>query len=225
MTIFATSTSIVLILGFATAILLLTAGYLFGARRGKLARDKLRQQAQAQAADLEQLRDRTSKSSAEEDVSLRTTIQDVLAPLVERERISLDLAQLASQAGHRRDLVPLLDRIAEVGRFETVLLANEEGLPLAANSGSKHLDRLAAASTRLALVADQITGGYGIAPLSVMLRDASDATTLCRIFRVQDHKLTLTAISNDSRLASVALDPALAKIEVALSTSADRQGA
>lgn len=224
MTIFGTSTSIVLILGIGASILLLAAGYLFGARTGRLARDKLRRQAQLQAADLERLAERTSKTSAE-DMSLRTTIQDVLAPLVERERISLDLAQLASQAGQRRDLVPLLDRIAEVGRFETILLANEEGLPLAANSAAKHLDRLAAASTRLALVADQITAGYGIAPLSVMLRDASDATTLCRIFRVKDQKLTLTAISNDSRLASVALDPALAKIEVALSTSADRQRA
>ena len=223
MTIFGTSTGIVLILGVGAAILLLTAGYLFGAGAGRLARAKLRRQMDVQAAELEQIAERSSKTSAED--SLRTTIQDVLAPLVERERISLDLAQLGSQAGQRRDLVPLLDRIAEVGRFETVLLANEEGLPLAANSAAKHLERLAAASTRLALVADQITGGYGIAPLSVMLRDASDATTLCRIFRVQDQKLTLTAISNDSRLASVALDPALAKIEAALSTSPDRQRA
>ena len=93
-----------------------------------------------------------------------------------------------------------------------------QGLPLAANSAALHLEQLAAASTRLALVADQIAGEHGVAPLSVMLRDASDATTLCRVFRVQDQKLTLTAVSSDSRLASVALDPALAKIEMALWT-------
>ena len=53
-----------------------------------------------------------------------------------------------------------------------------------------------------------------------MLRDATEATTLCRIFRVQDQTLTLTALSNDPRLASVALDPALAKVQVALTAPA-----
>ena len=204
--------------GLGAAILLLTAGYLFGARKGAQAREHLRQQAVVSVADLEQLRAQQRQRSTEQDRSLRTTIQHVLAPLVDRERISLDLSQFAGSVGQRRDLVPLLDKVATVGRFKTVLLANEEGLPLAANSAALHLEQLAAASTRLALVADQIAGEHGVAPLSVMLRDASDATTLCRVFRVQDQKLTLTAVSSDSRLASVALDPALAKIEMALWT-------
>jgi hypothetical protein len=204
--------------GLGAAILLLTAGYLFGARMGAEARERLRQQALLSVADLEQLKAQNRQRTTEQDRSLRTTIQHVLAPLIERERISLDLAQFAGSVGQRRDLVPLLDKVAAVGRFETILLANEEGLPLAANSAAVHLERLAAASTRLALVADQIAGEHGVAPLSVMLRDASDATTLCRVFRVQDQKLTLTAVSSDSRLASVALDPALAKIEMALWT-------
>jgi hypothetical protein len=204
--------------GLGAAILLLTAGYLCGARMGAEARERLRQQALLSVADLEQLKAQNRQRTTEQDRSLRTTIQHVLAPLVERERISLDLAQFAGSVGQRRDLVPLLDKVAAVGRFETILLANEEGLPLAANSAAVHLERLAAASTRLALVADQIAGEHGVAPLSVMLRDASDATTLCRVFRVQDQKLTLTAVSSDSRLASVALDPALAKIEMALWT-------
>jgi hypothetical protein len=204
--------------GLGAAILLLTAGYLCGARMGAEARERLRQQALLSVADLEQLKAQNRQRTTEQDRSLRTTIQHVLAPLVERERISLDLAQFAGSVGQRRDLVPLLDKVAAVGRFETILLANEEGLPLAANSAAVHLERLAAASTRLALVADQIAGEHGVAPLSVMLRDASDATTLCRVFRVQDQKLTLTAVSSDSRLASVALDPALATIEMALWT-------
>ena len=204
--------------GLGAAILLLTAGYLFGARKGAQAREQLRQQALVSVADLDQLRAQLRQRSTEQDRSLRTTIQHVLAPLVDRERISLDLSQFAGSVGQRRDLVPLLDKVATVGRFKTVLLANEEGLPLAANSAAVHLEQLAAASTRLALVADQIAGEHGVAPLSVMLRDASDATTLCRVFRVQDQKLTLTAVSSDSRLASVALDPALAKIEMALWT-------
>jgi hypothetical protein len=206
--------------GLGAAILLLTAGYLFGARQGTLARDQLRRQVQLQAASLDQLQEQSSHDVIERETSLRSAIQDVLAPLVERERISLDLAQLASRPGRRRELVPLLDRIAEVGRFETVLLTNEEGLPLAANTAGRHTERLAAAATRLSLVAEKVSGEHGVAPLSVMLRDASEATTLCRIFRVQDQTLTLTALSNDPRLASVALDPALAKVQVALTAPA-----
>ncbi|CCE02078.1 conserved exported hypothetical protein [Bradyrhizobium sp. STM 3809] len=206
--------------GLGAAILLLTAGYLFGARQGALARDQLRRQVQLQAASLDQLQEQTSHDATERETSLRSAIEDVLAPLVERERISLDLAQLASLPGRRRELVPLLDRIAEVGRFETVLLTNEEGLPLAANTTGRHTERLAAAATRLSLVAEKVSGEQHVVPLSVMLRDASEATTLCRIFRVQDQTLTLTALSNDPRLASVALDPALAKVQVALTAPA-----
>ncbi|MGJ4930290.1 hypothetical protein ACQR1I_07170 [Bradyrhizobium sp. HKCCYLS2038] len=206
--------------GLGAAILLLTAGYLFGVRRGVLARDQLRRQVQLQAASLDQLQEQSSHDATERETRLRSAIEDVLAPLVERERISLDLAQLASRPGRRRELVPLLDRIAEVGRFETVLLTNEEGLPLAANTTGRHTERLAAAATRLSLVAEKVSAEHDVAPLSVMLRDASEATTLCRIFRVQDQTLTLTALSSDPRLASVALDPALAKVQVALTAAA-----
>jgi len=202
--------------GLGAAILLVTAGYLLGVRGGAQAREHLRRQARQQAAYLQHLNEQSSLQAADQEGSLRATIQQVLAPLVERERLSLDLAQFGTGSGQRRDLVPLLDKIAAVGKFTTVLLSNEEGLPLAANRASRNLDRLAAASTRLALVADQIAGEQGVAPLSVMVRDLSDATTLCRIFRVQGQRLSLTALSNDSRLTSVALDPALLKIESAL---------
>jgi len=211
-------TIIAIITGLGAALLLLTAGYLFGVRRGALSRELLRQQAQQQAETLKQLSEQYSRRTADQEGSLRTTIQQVLAPLVERERLSLDLAHFSTRSGQRRDLAPLLDKIAALGHFTTVLLSNEDGLPLAANSASRNLDQLAAASTRLALVADQIGGEQGLAPLSVMVRDASDATTLCRIFRVQGQRLSLTAVSNDSRLTSVALEPALMKIEAALST-------
>lgn len=207
-----------IITGFGAAVLLLAAGYLFGLRRGAQAREVLRQQLQQQAETLRQLTDQSSRRAADREVSLRTTIEQVLAPLVERERLSLDLAEFSTKAGQRRDLAPLLDKIAAVGTFTTVVLSNEEGLPLASNRTSRNLDWLAAASTRLAVVADQISGEEGIEPLAVMLRDASGATTLCRIFRVQGQRLSLTAVSNDLRLTSMALDPALTKIETALAT-------
>ena len=215
-------TTIAIITGLGASILLLTAGYLFGLRGGLKARELLRQQVQQLAGVVTQLRE-SSQRDVDQDGSLRTTIQQVLAPLVERERISLDLAQFSASAGQRRDLAPLLDRIAAVGSFKTVLLSNEEGLPLASNQGAQNLERLAAISTRLAVVADQSAGEDGIAPLSILVRDTSDTMTLCRIFRVHGQRLLFVAVSNDSRLTSVALDPALAKIEAALSTPAGNQ--
>jgi kynureninase len=70
--------------GLGAAILLLSAGYLFGARKGATARDLLRRQVQLQAASLDQLREQSRQKATEQDVTLRNTIQDVLAPLVER---------------------------------------------------------------------------------------------------------------------------------------------
>jgi hypothetical protein len=207
---------IAILTGLGAAVLLLTAGYLFGVRRGAQARESLRQRIQQDAETLRRLTDQSSRRAADQELSLRTTIQQVLAPLVERERISLDLAEFGTKGGQRRDLSPLLDKIAEVGTFTTVLLSNEEGLPLASNRTSKNTDRLAAASTRLAVVADQISGEEGLEPISIMLRDASGATTLCRIFRVQGQRLSLTAVSNDLRLTAMALDPTLIRIETAL---------
>jgi hypothetical protein len=212
-------TIIAIITGLAAAVLLLTAGYLFGVRKGEQAREALRYEAQRLTDYVRQVIDQSSQRAAEQEGSLRTTIQEVLAPLVERERLSLDLAHFNTNVGRRRDLTPLLDKIAAVGNFTTVMLTNEEGLPLAASRASRDVERLAAATTRLALVADQIGGEGGHAALSIMVRDASDETTLCRMFRMSDGlRLSVTAVSKDPRLTSVVLDPALAKIEAALST-------
>ncbi len=67
-------TIIAIITGFGAAILLLTAGYLFGLRKGALAREVLRQQTQQQAETLRQLTDQSSRRATDQEVSLRTTI-------------------------------------------------------------------------------------------------------------------------------------------------------
>lgn len=195
-------TGVAIITGLAASILLLAAGYLLGLRQGAGERDRLRE-----------LAGRHDGTDSAEEGALRTAIQEVLAPLVERERVSLDLARVPSPE-RRRGLGPLLDAIASIGGFTAVVLSNDQGLPLAASPAEADQDRLLAAATRLFIVADQIAGMRG--PLSVLIRDANDATILCRMFRVRDQRLFLTAASNDPRLASSALDPALLRIESAL---------
>ncbi|MGO9545691.1 MAG: hypothetical protein ACLPPF_12975 [Rhodomicrobium sp.] len=198
-----------LLIGLGAAVLLLMAGYLAGLWRGLRERARLRGVAERQAAILQHW-----KSGLDDDGTLKSTIEQVLAPLVERERLSHDLARVGS-AGERRDLSPLLEQVARAGNFGSVLLSNDDGLVVASAGTAPDFDALAAATARLTGVAGQFAALRGGA-LAVVIRDAAGSTTLCRLFTTHGQRMALTATSNDTRLATVALDPALAKIETAL---------
>ncbi len=202
-----------LLIGLGAALLLLLAGYLAGLRRGSSERARLRGVAEQQAAILQHWK-QNNAGALDDDHTLKSTIQQVLAPLVERERLSVDLARVGS-AGQRRDLSPLLEQVARVGNFGSILLSNEDGLVVAAAGTAPDFDAMAAATARITGAADQFAAHRGGA-LAVVVRDAADSTTLCRLFTTHGQTLALTATSNDTRLTAVALDPALAKIETAL---------
>jgi hypothetical protein len=205
-----------LLIGLGAALLLLLAGYLAGLRRGSSERARLRAVAEQQAAVLQHWKERNA-GALDNDRALKSTIEQVLAPLVERERLSVDLARVGS-AGQRRDLAPLLEQVARVGSFGSILLSNEDGLVVAA-AGNADFDSMAAATVRLTGAAEQFAAQRGGA-LAVVIRDAEDSTTLCRLFSTHGQTMALTATSNDTRLTTVALDPALAKIETALTAKA-----
>ncbi|MGO9364474.1 MAG: hypothetical protein ACLP02_13635 [Rhodomicrobium sp.] len=202
-----------LLIGLGAALLLLLAGYLAGLRRGSSERTRLRGVAEQQAAILQHWKQRNA-GGLDDDRTLKSTIEQVLAPLVERERLSVDLARVGS-AGQRRDLSPLLEQVARVGNFGSILLSNEDGLVVAAAGRAPDFDGMAAATARLTGAAGHFAAHRGGA-LAVVVRDAADSTTLCRLFTTHGQTMALTATSNDTRLTAVALDPALAKIETAL---------
>ncbi|MEJ2117299.1 MAG: hypothetical protein P8Y36_05080 [Alphaproteobacteria bacterium] len=210
-----------LLIGIGAASLLLLAGYLAGLWRGSKERTRLRGVAEQQAAVLQHWKE-LNASALDNDDTLKSTIEQVLAPLVERERLSVDLARVGS-GGQRRDLSPLLDLVTKVGGFSSVLLSNEDGLVVASAGSAPDFDDMAAATVRLTSAADQFAANRGGA-LAVVIRDASDSTTLCRLFTTSDQTLALTATSNDTRLSTVALDPALAKIETALAAQTPIEG-
>ncbi len=129
------------IAGVSAAVLLLTAGYLFGIKRGFEAREQLRQQNLQQAEEL-RLRERLTRQQRNDaDIqSLRTElgkVQQVLTPLIQRERLGFALANLETGDGRHRDLTGLVDQIAAKGSFSAVLLNDAQGLPLAASSNSQ----------------------------------------------------------------------------------------
>lgn len=210
-----------LLIGLGAALLLLLAGYLAGLRRGSRERTRLRGVTEQQAAILQHWKQRNA-DALDDGRTLKSTIEQVLAPLVERERLSVDLARVGS-AGQRRDLSPLLELVARAGSFGSVLLSNEDGLVVASAGTAPDFDAMAAATARLTGVADQFAARHGGA-LAVVVRDAADSTTLCRLFTTHGQRMALTATSNDTRLAAVALDPALAKIETALAAQVQVEG-
>jgi hypothetical protein len=148
-------TTIAIMIGAASCLMLLIASYLFGYSRGADGTREMEQTIRRLENDLAFVTERSSRHAPDDDARLASTIQQVLAPLVERERQSRDLAQIHMSAGHRRDLSPLLDRIASIGNFSTVLLANDDGLLLGSNFTKDDVDSMAAESSRIMLVADQ----------------------------------------------------------------------
>ncbi len=204
------------IIGIGAATLLLAAGYLFGVKRGHHAREHLRRQNLVQAAEMKRLPDPVLRPQNEQDDSLRATIQQVLTPLVQRERLSHELSHLETM-GQEKDLTILLDQIAEKGNFETVLLGDEAGWPLAASSNTQDLERWGATTSLLLLLADRVGRDNAPAPLALMVHDEANKVTLCRIFRASGQRLSLTAASTGTQLTPTALDPALVKVSAALS--------
>lgn len=205
------------IVGLGAAALLLTAGYLFGVKRGADVRERLRVQDLTQTQDLRRLREQLAQRKNEQEESLKAAIEQALSPLVQRDRLSYELSQLEGLPGQRGDLNKLLDQIADKGNFAAVLLSDNEGWPLASSSNAKDLERLGASASLLLLVADRMGRDDAPAPLSLMVHDGANRVTLCRIFNVNEHRLALTAVSSGALLTSTALDPALVKLDAALS--------
>jgi len=211
-------TLISVIIALSASVVLLGAGYLFGVRQGREAREALRQENLEFARELTELRERSKLETQEQDATLRATIERILSPLIRKEQLTESIAQ--ATLGEHRDLTPLLDQIAEKGEFSAVLLSSDEGLPLATNTTAPEVGPLLAISSLVLLVADRIAGHQAAAPRAFLIHDDADASTLCRIFRIRDQRLSLTAVGTGGRLTTTVLDPALAKVEAILTGSA-----
>jgi len=181
-------------ISLAAILVLLRAGYLWGVRAGMAERERLAGKVRA--------------------------LEARVGGPAEREPISRDLAKFSVSQGEKRDLTRLLDRIASVGRLDTVLLSNEEGLPLASNSEAGNTERLAASLARVALAIDQTVDRDGAAPRAFLLCDCADDLTFCRTLHAGGQRLFFTALSKDLLLTAEDVDSAISKIEAALTINA-----
>ena len=143
-----------IIIGLAVASLLLLAGYLFGIKRGQKAREKLREQlfeqkdlkidTLLQQSDALQ---RVIEPLADWDIQLEKLhagIKQMQASMFKQDQVALELTNLQTSSKDRGDLTSLMDEIAKKAPFESVLLSDENGLPLVSSSDAKDLERLAA---------------------------------------------------------------------------------
>lgn len=140
-------------------------------------------------------------------------VERVLAPLLEKERLARALSQLDVGRGTRDELPKLLDAIAKTAGFSTVLVSDDQGLPLATNQGANDADMLAGVWSLLLTIADRVVAAGAPAPLAIMVHDAQNRAILHRIFTAGNTRFLLTAVSHTHRLAPESLDPALANLE------------
>jgi len=199
----------------AGAVAAAGAGYLLGVRLGATARDALRTDAEASAADAAEARALLAKEVARREDPLRADIERVLSPLLERERLNNELSHLNGRSTHR-DLTALLDQIASRGNFAAVVLHDEDGWPLAASANTEDLDRLGATASLLVLLADKLGKDRDTAPLSLMVHNAANHTTLSRLFTVNGQRLSLTVVAAGTPMTPTTLDPALVSITAEL---------
>jgi hypothetical protein len=209
------------IVGLGAAALLLMAGYLLGVAADGKVRDALREENRSLAESHARLEERAA-AHGRDDGELRSALETMLIPLLQREQLSMDMSRIDGQGGAQRDISTMLDRMAERGNFSAVLLSDEQGWPLAASRGAGDPARLVAISSVLMLLADRMQRDAAPPLLSLMVHDASNMSTLCRLFTVNAQRLVLTVVAPGGQLTPAALDPALVRLHAAL---VDQRGA
>lgn len=147
---------------------------------------------------------------------LREMVQKALSPILDRERLGRELAQV--EGGASLGALPrLLDAIAQKGGFSSVVLSDDVGLPLAASSSAKSVDWLAGMASLVLTLVERSDRSGEPKPIGVVVHDESNQMILHRLFLVGGVQFLLTAVSRGKDVAPNALDPALSKLEHALS--------
>lgn len=196
----------ILMLAIIAAAAFLGAGYLFGARQGVAARDRLRQA----------LAESEAKASVVPATDLRETLREVIEPYNEDQRLHRALSTLDQEFSSRGELPDLLRRIAHRGGFTSVILSDEVGLPIATHGGAHVAETLAAVSSLLLKLVDRLATAELPAPIGAVFRDVDNQLLVHRVFSVGGERFVLTAVTRARALNPDVLDPALIRIEALL---------
>ncbi len=144
---------------------------------------------------------------------IRKVMSELLAPVMERERVGQALSSIRVAEGGLRQLPRMLDEIAAKGGFAAMVLSDEAGLPLAASTGSHFVEEIAGVAAFFLTLADRAERASLPPPLACVVLDQASQTTLHRIFKVGDVRFTVSALSRGQTLVPGALDGALAPLQ------------
>ncbi len=208
-----------ILIAVVSASMLLFAGYLLGINRGLQAREYLRGQLEAW------------KPTSPEATPVADDCLGHLAGMFEEHEFSIFsepeyvaptpikiIPPVAIAIGQtvldqkREALAHAMNEIAEAAHFKTVLLSDENGLPIASSRQATDLGRLAAISGYVVMFGEHIRREEDYRPVSLLFNDVSQHQVLSRIFTAGEQRLVLTAVIVNSTLALGALDPAIKKV-------------
>ncbi len=170
--------------------------------------ETLKQDLQRLVAPLVQQRDAEARKIGD-------MMKEVLAPMLDRDRLGRELMQVKVGTG-LRDLPRVLDAICEKGGFSSVVLSDDEGLPLASNGAARNVESLAGTSALFFTLVDRAAERREARPSAVLVQDEGNQVTLHRMFTVGSSRFVLTAVGRGLAVAPGALDAALPKLENAL---------
>lgn len=200
-----------ILIAVLAASLLLFAGYLLGVNRGVQSREYLRAQLQLLQPT------KIPKQALPEDClgPLANMFSDP-ENLLKAESTSAKAGCLQLIGKRREVLAHLMNDIAESACFKTVLLSDENGLPLAASRQAADLGRLAAISGYVVILGEHIRREEDYRPVSLLFNDINKNQVLSRVFMVGGQRLVLTGLAGDDNLSLEALDSALSKVLLVL---------
>ncbi len=145
-------------------------------------------------------------------------VRRMLAPLLGRARLDEALAGLDGAGASRGELPRLLDAIAKRGGFESVVLSDDVGLPVAASVEAREVDAVAGVASMLLTMADRVTAAGAPEPRAMLVHDAEHRTLVHRVLRARGERFLLTAVGHGTALGVDALDPTVPRLERLLET-------
>lgn len=191
----------------------LLAGYLWGIKKGKAARDAL-------IGQLAKDGPTPAAADSQTGTEWQAEMKKILEPLAFSERVKQSLAKIEAGTGKRTELPRLLDAVKSEGGFSACLLVDEAGFPLAASSGTIDTETLAGLTALVPSLIDRTKATGEPAPISLSLHDEDDRYVLHRAMQVRQERYFLTALSHGHPVPHNTLDSVLAVIEEVLTSEA-----
>lgn len=172
----------------------------------------------AEKFDVQMLRDLVEAQSRSNQAQER--IEELLKPVVKNDRLADELAELLPEGSQTsRDLESILNSVAKHGRFRSILLSDDGGLPLAASKDSTRPEAMAGVAALLIILAERIPRHGFAQPTALIVHDKEEQISVNCVFKVNDRNYLLTVLTDDPHVTPDHFDPIISRISALLDRS------